>query len=41
MPRYKLAIETSFGNQYLMPDGRLIEADDTLYDPMVLSRDAV
>jgi choline-sulfatase len=35
--QYKLDIETSFGNQYLMPDGRLIEADDTLYDPMVLS----
>jgi choline-sulfatase len=35
--RYELAIETSFGNQYLMPDGRLIEADDTLYDTMVLS----
>jgi hypothetical protein len=35
--QYNLSIEETFGNQYLMPDGRLIEADDTLYDTMVLS----
>jgi hypothetical protein len=28
---------TSLGNQYLMPSGKLVEADDTLYRPDVLT----
>ncbi len=35
--RYRLNIDASLGNQYLMPGGALVEADDTLYDPVVLS----
>ena len=30
---------SSLGNQYLMPSGQLVEADDTLYRPDVLSDD--
>ncbi len=35
--KYKLELTTHFGNQYLMPAGHLVEADDTLYDPMILT----
>ena len=34
---YPLGVGPTFGNQYLTPNGLLIEADDTLYDPMVIS----
>lgn len=35
--RYTLPLGDTLGNQYLMPSGRLVEADDTLYDPHVLA----
>jgi len=35
--QYRLDIPRGFGNAYLMPSGRLVEADDTLYDPTVLA----
>jgi choline-sulfatase len=35
--RYQLELGETLGNQYLMPSGALVEADDTLYDPVVLS----
>jgi choline-sulfatase len=35
--RYALPFGHTLGNQYLMPSGRLVEADDTLYDPHVLA----
>lgn len=34
--KYTLDLE-SLGNQYMMPSGRIVEADDTLYDPVVLA----
>jgi choline-sulfatase len=36
---YSLALAGSLGNQYLMPNGQLVEADDTLYRPTVLSEE--
>ena len=37
--QYALDAPPSFGNQYLMPSGRLVEADDTLYDPTVIAEE--
>lgn len=34
---YPLNIPEGFGNAYLMPSGKLVDADDTLYDPTVLT----
>jgi len=34
---YPPAEARSFGNQYLLTSGQLVEADDTLYDPMVVT----
>jgi len=36
---HELAIPTSRGNQYLLPDGRLVEAETTLYQPDVVTDD--
>lgn len=36
--RFSLDLPHSLGNQYLMPSGWLVEADDTLYEPHVLSK---
>ena len=36
--KYPSIAGTTLGNQYLMPNGTLVEADDTLYRPDVVSR---
>ncbi|OPZ85926.1 MAG: Choline-sulfatase [bacterium ADurb.Bin429] len=38
--QYPLDVPPSTGNLYLLPDGRLINADDPLYHPTVISEDA-
>ncbi|MEM7130712.1 MAG: sulfatase-like hydrolase/transferase [Chloroflexota bacterium] len=35
--RFPLSTPESFGNQYLMPNGALVEADDMLYQPQIIS----
>ncbi|MBV7336832.1 sulfatase-like hydrolase/transferase [Chloroflexi bacterium TSY] len=37
MRQFPSTFEKTFGNQYLMPSGKLVEADDTLYDPVILA----
>jgi hypothetical protein len=37
--KYELSVETTSasGNCYLMPDGRVVDADEPLYDPTVVT----
>jgi len=37
---YAQNLPPSTGNLYLMPGGRLVSADDTLYDPQIIAEDA-
>lgn len=38
--QYRLTLPASTGNLYIMPSGRLIDADDTIYRPTVIAENA-
>ena len=38
--QYPLGVASSGGNQYLMPSGKVVEAEDALYRPTIVSDDA-